>query len=387
MRRLVVGDDTWWYRVASPYSGDGATLVRDDRAVVVRLTPYARDALAVIVRTKVIPWLVAADGGSYAFRIPATESWLLPSTLRRVIELCMDPAAPREPLRAAPPATPREPRGRVLPDALVAHVEAVLGRSLGARPLDPVSRDPPRARRLLARLWESLATQGLVPERWAADGRRRFLVDPARLLDDDEVGSVPWEDGALATLPTPPSMQCLLAVAADPAGLEASEALAREALGRFGALCAGTEQPEATAWCAQGDAWALDGATLASVTTRPWESVRVALRAALAGVGDDPPREGDALVARAARPYSPHRVLQALDEEDARRWARACVQGARVPATAGVRARHVGCTFAELPDPWAPLVEAWARGYGLAAVCGEAAVMVAQAADVPPLVR
>ncbi|MFO0648738.1 MAG: hypothetical protein U0326_21025 [Polyangiales bacterium] len=273
-RRIVVGGAAWWYRANFSYDqlwtdGGGILIVRDDRKVRLWLTSPGRGEVnrcLARVEASALPWF-ASQPRLAAYEVPVNVSpgWT-PGVVARVIAWCLDPTVARVAVAgpwAVAPALPDartvegfvarllKPPGRDLQRA-VGVAEEVLDRPLIARPLDPVARDLPRSRRLIARVWETLAVRGIIPNDWAGDSPRGFVASVERALEGEPVTAL---DARRVALRTPPSLRCVIALASDVGGVLRAEALAREWAGRFEAGRAGME-PREPFWHVAGDAYA-----------------------------------------------------------------------------------------------------------------------------------
>lgn len=292
-RRIVVGGYTWWYRANFSYDqlwtdGGGMLIVRDDRKVQLWLTAPGRGdvnrCLARVV-APTLPWF-ASQPKFTAYEVPLNiaPGWT-PGVVAKVIAWCLEATAERVVVPSpwlTVPAMPDErtvegfvarllkPPGRDLRRA-VEVAEEVLDRPLIARPLDPVARDLPRSRRLIARVWETLAVRGIIPNDWAGDSPRGFVASVERALEGEPVTAV---DARRVALRTPPSLRCALALASDVGGVLRAESLARDWVGRFEAGRANMEQREVR-WHVVGDAYAdasaLTVETLRETARREWE--------------------------------------------------------------------------------------------------------------------
>ncbi len=291
-RKIVVGGDVYWHRANYSYDqlwtdGGGMLIVRDDRKVQLWLTAPGRgdvDRCLARVVAPALPWFAKQPRFSaYVVPVNVAAGWT-PGVVAKVIAWCLDPTAERV---AAPSpwlvasALPDErtvegfvarlfkPPGRDLERA-VGVAEEVLDRPLIARPLDPVARDLPRSRRLVARVWETLAVRGIIPNDWAGDSPRGFVASVERALEGEPVTVV---DERRVALRTPPGLRCALALASDVDGVLRAESLARESLGRFEAGRASVEQREVR-WHVVGDAYCdaseLTADALRELARRDW---------------------------------------------------------------------------------------------------------------------
>lgn len=232
------------------------------------------------------------------------------------------------------------------------------------------------ARALTARLWETYVARGLVPASWADDPLRGFVRGDVRVDARSKLERL-FDP---ASCEARPGFLDAVILAADPRGVVAAEALARQvvvALGPWGAPA-----PTRVVWrfteidatqrvrsheSFPGGQWASFCATHSLGGRRGMSPEQERLRASI--VGDD---RADALRWEGAA---------VVDFVHWRRWVAASQLGLRVSVPERVTEPCVraleGRAFAELPDPFTPLVDLWWRGYGLEAVGSEAVVLLA----------
>ena len=232
------------------------------------------------------------------------------------------------------------------------------------------------ARALAGRLWETYVARGLVPQSWAEDPARWFLRGSARVDARSKLERL--LDGALEE--AQPGFLEAVILAADPRGVAVAEALARQVVA--GLAPWGAPAPSRVLWrfteidatqrprsheSFPGGQWASFCATHALGGRRGFTAEQEQLRASI--VGDD---RADALRWEGAA---------VVDFVHWRRWVAASRLGLRVTAPEYVTDPCVralqGRLFAELPDPFTPLVDLWWRGYGLEAVGRDTVVLLA----------
>lgn len=221
-------------------------------------------------------------------------------------------------------------------------------------------------------LWEALVAEGALPAGWVDDNRRTF-ADRVRLEDT-------MSSDLLADLAQTPSRATAAALAADPGGVALAEDLVRECCARLAVFA--PKGHEFHRIVASGDvAWEVGdpAAVLAMQTSNelPFIGVRVLI---LEYSADDALERGvavkDALVERATRTNSAleealrgRRVeLGAKLAHNLVHVARFCGQfevlrgsSERAPWSWGPTLR--GTPFAELPNPWGPLLDLYRTGY------------------------
>jgi hypothetical protein len=229
-------------------------------------------------------------------------------------------------------------------------------------PLDPARvLRPERPRLALARAvaagyddavaaWEALAASGVIPLAWVGDPGRLFAC-----LDCGGIGTID-DETFHAPAAHPWSVETAVAFAADPAGVLRAEALAREVVARLAPW--GVPQPARVVWRvgAPRDATPAALAPPMDAAWRAWSAVPRAAR-----------------LARVPQGSLPDGVWGLVDSQfvAAQQWAAcAAVDGGTVLRGEPVR-------FADLPDPFAPLVALWETGYALDAITAEAVVLVA----------
>lgn len=223
-------------------------------------------------------------------------------------------------------------------------------------------------------LWEGLVAEGALPVGWVDDNRRAF-ADRLRL--EDTVSS-----DLLADLALTPSRATAAALAADPRGVALAEDLARECCARLAVFAPKTHEFHRIV--ASGDvAWEVGdpAAVLAMQTSNelPFIGVRVLVLEHGADVAlERGVAVKDALVERATRTNSAlEEALRGRRVELGARLAhnlihvaRFCGQfevlrgtSERAPWSWGPTLR--GTPFAELPNPWEPLLGLYRTGYAL----------------------
>lgn len=232
------------------------------------------------------------------------------------------------------------------------------------------------ARALAGQLWETYVARGVIPASWAEDPARRFLRGSARVDARSKLERL--FDGALEEA-RPGFLEAVI-LAADPHGMVAAEELARQVISALAPW--GAPAPARVLWrfteidatqrtrsheSFPGGQWASFCATHALGGRRGFTAEQERLRASI--VGDD---RADALRWEGAA---------VVDFVHWRRWVAASRLGLRVTAPEYVADPCVralrGRLFAELPDPFTPLVDLWWRGYGLEAVGQDAVVLLA----------
>lgn len=280
-------------------------------------------------------------------------------------------------------------------------LEALTARLL--RPRRPRARE---ARALLKtiedprRAWSALRRAGLVPPHWVGSKERRFLRDPPVWR--------PWGDDDHTT--TPPTVAACLALASDPDGAEAAETLAsvvaerlapwdldfkrppRERLDRVLRQFAGVRLPRRVLhprflWrCVSPRAWT----TCNDYAVRPHEAAHLALGgAAFLKPGDrlDASHWGPSCLPTSLKDRVGSGVARLVEDHiaGARTWNTAAERDSVVPPdSAALRSvllafppALVGRRFAELPDPFEPLLALWATGYALEAIDEHTLVLIA----------
>lgn len=265
--------------------------------------------------------------------------------------------------------------------------EELLDRPLMSRPLDPVARDLPRSRKLVALLWETLAARGIIPDDWMHDDARRYVTRFECALPEEQARYLDCVGRGHMALRVPASLRCVLAMASDVPGVLRAEALARESTERFRVLYTDVASAGALAlWRARVDDYAHDDEPFkaSAITHVPPYGVTRPLHAATiaAGLDDDCDDRDDAwLAAMLNHPQGAYAVHVRYASEDARRRRLACAEGLRLPMAKGFARRCVGCTFAELPDPYTPLLDLWKSGCGVDAWNDDGIALLAP--DVP----
>lgn len=278
--------------------------------------------------------------------------------------------------------------------------------ALAARILQPRHARAHEARAVLEgvedprRAWSALRGAGLVPPHWDNGKERRFLRDPLRERS--------WGDRDHRA--TPPTVAACLALASDPEGAAAAEALAgvvaerlalwpitlarlpRKRLDRALKRFAGVRLPRRTLeprflWrCVSPRAWEVSRDS----ALRPHEAAHLASGGArFIEIGDsfDAPRWGPACLPTSLRDRVGSDVTRLVEDQvaGARAWKAAVAEDRVVPPdSAALRSvllpfppALVGRRFAELPDPFAPLLALWATGYALESIEDRTLVLIA----------
>jgi hypothetical protein len=172
--------------------------------------------------------------------------------------------------------------------------------------------------------WETLAAHGLIPFAWLDAPDRAFRRD----------------DGT--TTRRPPSADACLTLASDVAGVVAVEALAHELVLRLAPLGVGAVPARVVWYCVPSDEWRPE--------PDPFAALIVRLRRL---VPDEYPDEVAAVIDRGM----PYRALGRLA---------AVARGAELwRCAAAANLRLDGVPVAEIPDPFAPLLAIWSRGYAV----------------------
>lgn len=393
-RKIVVAGEVYWYRANYSYDqlwtdGGGILIVRDDRKVTLRLTApgsFNVSSCLAMVSAPGLPWFASQPASaSYVVPVDASPGWT-PGVVAKVIAWCLDPNATREtrPLPIGPPVFDASTvqgfamrlfkRERPALDRVIAVAEEVLDRPITSRPLDPVARDLTRSRRLVARIWETLAARGIIPNDWVGDSSRGFVVSASRALDGEPVSEVRGYDAECVVVRTPPSLRCVIALASDVEGALHAEALARESLARFEAIVTGARVIDrALHWSVLDDAYADTTVKTNAWRDAPAESERLLLRArrALNVSLGRPLFAGGYLDAGLTVDMVERWVGAALNEGalcdryESLRWEAACERGLRFAAYGEMAREVAGREVAEFRDPFAPLMELWESGYGL----------------------
>lgn len=250
------------------------------------------------------------------------------------------------------------------------------------------------ATRDAAALWEALAARAVIPLDWVAhparafeDPRWRVSTEPqpdgtvalpirgapgAPSEDDagllalaramaQRAGDAGLHAAALERL-APPTVPACVAFASDPEGVATAEALAREVMARLAPWA--TPQPPLVLWRVCGR-WHVTG-------ERAWGPLRVASTPRMIL-----PRLGAAMRRRSGEDTPTWSARG--DAVSAAAWRDAASSGRVVPATlldGPLPAAVAGRRFADLPDPFAPLVALWNTGYALEAITPRAVVLV-----------
>ncbi len=234
------------------------------------------------------------------------------------------------------------------------------------------------ARSLAGRLWETYVARGLLAPSWLEDPARRFLRGTARVDARSKLERL-FDD---AHEDAQPGFLEAVIVAADPRGIMAAEALARQVVAALAPW--GAPAPTRVVWrfteidatqrprsheSFPGGQWASFCATHALGGRRGFTAEQERLRASI--VGDD---RADALRWEGAA---------VVDFVHWRRWVAASQLALRVTAPEYVAETNpsvralLGRPFAELPDPFGPLVDLWWRGYGLEAIGQDTVALLA----------
>lgn len=242
---------------------------------------------------------------------------------------------------------------------------------------------PAIARELAPRLWERYAARGLVPAGWMDEPRRSFVRSDVRI--DARTKLTRLFDPAVGD--AVPGFTEAMIVAADPRSIASVEELARQAVSAMKPW--GAPAPTRVLWRfteinvpqrvrsheslpgGQRASWAAThavGVQRSALDAQGEQTLR-------AIVGDD---RADALRWEGAA---------VVDFVHWRRWVAAATLGMRVVVPEYVSDPHLraleGRRFAELPDPFTPLVDLWWLGYGLEAVGTDAIVLLAARAHTP----
>lgn len=236
-------------------------------------------------------------------------------------------------------------------------VEGVTGGAVFPEEVLRVGLPKDRARLVAEETWESLATEGVIPQAWVGDPGRVF-------------GS-PERKGASEA---PAELAMALALAADVPGVLRAEQLAREVLARIAPWCAW--RPRCVLWrLVDPLRWTAPHGAQAGVFQRLAQEAAVALHRA-----GDPYR---------GMPSGHHRTLKRTrygaaafwDLHRASLWRYVVSRGLRLPALHIVPAELQGRHFHEVPDPFEPLVHLWTTGYALERISAEHLVLVAPRPD------
>lgn len=191
-------------------------------------------------------------------------------------------------------------------------------------------------------LWESLATRGLLPDRWVDDRSRRF------------------HGGGRA----PATVTEAVLLAADAEGIALAEALAREAVLRLRPWF-DREPPRTLRWRLLDWTLFLSGLWTDAVTYGPGgEAVGALMRSSTEAAGAAQAYRRPALTAAGVEVAESPNVFRELT------GSVASIVSAAEHWTAAARARAVSTgarrvAFESAPDPFEPLLSLWARGYGL----------------------
>ncbi len=189
-------------------------------------------------------------------------------------------------------------------------------------------------------LWEALATRGLIPDAWVDHPGRRFH------------GGGRW-----------PSITEAVLLAADPDGVALAESLARETAERLAPWL--HRVPRAVRWRLLDWRFFLSDRWNDAITFGPGgEALGAAMTAAtLAGGGRQAYRRPSLTASGTEVANSPNVFRQLVESMGSVVSAAEHWRTASRAAVATASAPHVA--FATAPDPFAPLLSLWARGYGL----------------------
>jgi hypothetical protein len=187
---------------------------------------------------------------------------------------------------------------------------------------------------------------------------RRVFVGPRVASPREADGpllSVPW--GTWKISGTPPDLDAVLALAADPVGTGDAEDLALEASSRLAPW--GFQAPRRTAWFIENEPRLLDYREAQPVRQRFDELLQLS-----------PERlsQGDIKMWVPRIPRDAWRVS----------WLRAAKRDLVRAHTYGEVASSGAAPFASRPNPFEPIVRIWSLGYGLAGIASEAVVLVAR---------
>ncbi len=231
-----------------------------------------------------------------------------------------------------------------------------------------------------AAAWAALVGEGLIPRGWAVGDGRGF-ASPCNACGGGSAERVMFCEScrgrAWVVLPYPPTVSACVALAAGAEGVAWAEALARAAVHELSPW--GCPTPAQLVW--QVGEGAVPGPEVLGVGT---------IMAALASTGVvasmDAEDEGD----RAARAVLGDQAFEGASRRHqlanycyaAALWRAACATGARVHVAEGldtdlVSPAVVSRLYAEIPDPFAPLLGVWSLGYALDDVTADALLLVA----------
>lgn len=214
-----------------------------------------------------------------------------------------------------------------------------------------------RARRVAEETWESLATDGVIPQAWVGDPGRVFGAGERRGVSE-----------------APAELAMALALAADVPGVLRAEQLAREVMNRLGPWCAW--RPWSVLWrLVDPLRWTAPHGTQAGVFQRLAQGATVALHRA----GD--PHRGIASGHLRTLKRSRHGAAAFWDLHRASLWQYTSKRGLRLPALHVVPEGLQGSYFHEVPDPFEPLVHLWSTGYALERISAEHLVLIAPRPD------
>jgi hypothetical protein len=221
--------------------------------------------------------------------------------------------------------------------------------------------------------WEVLATRGVIPSASLDAARPYFVTDHCHGCGGRGVGGCGGCGGAgFFRCEAPPTVAAALALAAAPAAIETTEALAREAGRRLKAVLG--RNPRAIAWhVVRRRGWSPASTPPAIDATR--QALEYALRNALVEAAD---RDARAL-RRRRREVAGVRPEQLARRcaEDAAAWRRATECRARVPPGRVWTPVFAGCSFGRLASPFEPLLEIWRQGSSLEGFTSQLIVLAA----------
>lgn len=236
-------------------------------------------------------------------------------------------------------------------------VEDVTGSAVFPDEVVRVGLSKERARRVAEETWESLATEGVIPQSWVGDPGRVFGAAERKGFSE-----------------APAELALALALAADVPGVMRAEQLAREVLTRVAPWCAW--RPRSVAWKLVDPArWTAPHGTQAGVFQRLAQGATVALHRA----GD--PYRGTSSGHLRTLKRSRYGAAAFWDLQRALLWQYASSRGLRLPALDTVPAGFRGVSLHEVPDAFDPLVQLWATGYALERISAEHLVLIAPRPD------